>query len=122
MSRVASDTTLPRAVSTQAVVSAATGAMAFVAAVVVMAFLDVVLLGVTLGVIVLAGATGPPGVGRLMGVDLARGLASSACTRFRRSGVQAEKSPAAGGRRGACRDVAFVGGFGGAGDEAAAER
>ncbi|MFE8986797.1 ABC transporter ATP-binding protein [Streptomyces collinus] len=55
MSRVTSDTTLLRAVSTQAVVSAATGAVAFVAAVVVMAFLDVVLLGVTLGVIVSAG-------------------------------------------------------------------
>ncbi|WLW55296.1 ABC transporter ATP-binding protein [Streptomyces sp. YU58] len=55
MSRVTSDTTLLRAVSTQAVVSAATGAVAFVAAVVVMAFLDVVLLGVTLGVIVLVG-------------------------------------------------------------------
>ncbi|ELP66620.1 ABC transporter transmembrane region [Streptomyces turgidiscabies Car8] len=55
MSRVTSDTTLLRAVSTQAVVSAATGAVAFVAAVVVMAFLDVVLLGVTLGVIVSVG-------------------------------------------------------------------
>lgn len=55
MSRVTSDTTLLRAVSTQAVVSAATGAVAFVAAVVVMAFLDVVLLGVTLGVVVLVG-------------------------------------------------------------------
>ncbi|MGC0343865.1 ABC-type multidrug transport system fused ATPase/permease subunit [Streptomyces sp. SLBN-8D4] len=55
MSRVTSDTTLLRSVSTQAVVSAATGAVAFVAAVVVMAFLDVVLLGVTLGVVVLVG-------------------------------------------------------------------
>ncbi|MFF5369510.1 ABC transporter ATP-binding protein [Streptomyces sp. NPDC013187] len=55
MSRVTSDTTLLRAVSTQAVVSAATGAVAFVAAIVMMAFLDVVLLGVTLGVIVLVG-------------------------------------------------------------------
>ncbi|MFI8219829.1 ABC transporter ATP-binding protein [Streptomyces sp. NPDC085932] len=55
MSRVTSDTTLLRAVSTQAVVSAATGAVTFVAAVVVMAFLDVVLLGVTLGVVVLVG-------------------------------------------------------------------
>ncbi|GAA2270417.1 ABC transporter ATP-binding protein [Streptomyces hawaiiensis] len=55
MSRVTSDTTLLRAVSTQAVVSAATGVVAFVAAIVVMAFLDVVLLGVTLGVIVLVG-------------------------------------------------------------------
>ena len=49
--RGTSDTTLLRAVSTQAVVSAATGAVAFVAAFVVMAFLDVVPLGVTLGVI-----------------------------------------------------------------------
>ncbi|WP_020120365.1 ABC transporter ATP-binding protein [Streptomyces canus] len=55
MSRVTSDTTLLRSVSTQAVVSAATGAVAFVAAVGVMAFLDVVLLGVTLGVVVLVG-------------------------------------------------------------------
>ncbi|WP_327692603.1 ABC transporter ATP-binding protein [Streptomyces sp. NBC_00459] len=55
MSRVTSDTTLLRAVSTQAVVSAATGAVTFVAAIVMMAFLDVVLLGVTLGVVVLVG-------------------------------------------------------------------
>ncbi|MFD9981501.1 ABC transporter ATP-binding protein [Streptomyces massasporeus] len=55
MSRVTSDTTLLRAVSTQAVVSAATGAVAFVAAIVMMAYLDVVLLGVTLGVVVLVG-------------------------------------------------------------------
>ncbi|MEQ4722533.1 ABC transporter ATP-binding protein [Nonomuraea sp. B19D2] len=55
MSRVTSDTTLLRAVSTQAVVSAATGVVAFVAAIVMMAFLDVVLLGVTLGVVVLVG-------------------------------------------------------------------
>jgi ATP-binding cassette subfamily C protein len=55
MSRVTSDTTLLRAVSTQAVVSAASGAVAFVAAIVMMAFLDVVLLGVTLGVVVLVG-------------------------------------------------------------------
>ncbi|WP_031483790.1 ABC transporter ATP-binding protein [Streptomyces bicolor] len=55
MSRVTSDTTLLRAVSTQAVVSAATGAVAFVAAIVMMAFLDVVLLAVTLGVVVLVG-------------------------------------------------------------------
>ncbi|MFF7489467.1 ABC transporter ATP-binding protein [Streptomyces luteogriseus] len=55
MSRVTSDTTLLRAVSTQAVVSAASGAVSFVAAVVIMAFLDVVLLGVTLGVVVLVG-------------------------------------------------------------------
>ncbi|EPJ39602.1 putative ABC transporter ATP-binding protein [Streptomyces afghaniensis 772] len=55
MSRVTSDTTLLRAVSTEAVVSAATGAVAFVAAIVMMAFLDAVLLGVTLGVVVLVG-------------------------------------------------------------------
>ncbi|MFJ1733928.1 ABC transporter ATP-binding protein [Streptomyces sp. NPDC088254] len=55
MSRVTSDTTLLRAVSTQAVVSAATGAVAFGAAIVMMALLDVVLLGVTLGVVVLVG-------------------------------------------------------------------
>ncbi|MCI4040145.1 ABC transporter ATP-binding protein [Streptomyces sp. TRM75563] len=56
MSRVSSDTTLLRAVSTQAVVNAATGAVTLVAAVVVMAFLDAVLLGVTLGVVVAVGA------------------------------------------------------------------
>lgn len=56
MSRVTSDTTLLRAVSTQAVVSAATGAVTLVAAIVVMAFLDAVLLGVTLGVIAVLGA------------------------------------------------------------------
>ncbi|WP_158853812.1 ABC transporter ATP-binding protein [Saccharothrix deserti] len=55
MSRVTTDTTLLRAVSTQAVVSAATGAVAFVAAIVLMAVLDVVLLGVTLGVVALIG-------------------------------------------------------------------
>ncbi|TDC36898.1 ABC transporter ATP-binding protein [Micromonospora sp. KC213] len=55
MSRVTSDTTLLRAVSTQAVVTAATGAVTFVAAVVMMAVLDVVLLGVTLGVVVVTG-------------------------------------------------------------------
>ncbi|TGZ11959.1 ABC transporter ATP-binding protein [Streptomyces rhizosphaericola] len=56
LSRVTSDTTLLRAVSTQAVVNAATGAVTLVAAVVVMAFLDAVLLGVTLGVVVVVGA------------------------------------------------------------------
>ncbi|MFI8320268.1 ABC transporter ATP-binding protein [Streptomyces sp. NPDC085529] len=56
MSRVTSDTTLLRAVSTQAVVNAATGTVTLIAAVVVMAFLDVVLLGVTLGVVVVVGA------------------------------------------------------------------
>ncbi|WP_371100492.1 ABC transporter ATP-binding protein [Streptomyces sp. PU_AKi4] len=56
MSRVTSDTTLLRAVSTQAVVNAATGAVTLVAAIVVMAFLDAVLLGVTLVVVALVGA------------------------------------------------------------------
>nr|WP_223188720.1 ABC transporter ATP-binding protein [Streptomyces sp. TRM68416] len=56
MSRVTSDTTLLRAVSTQAVVNAATGTVTLIAAVVVMAFLDVVLLGVALGVVVVVGA------------------------------------------------------------------
>ncbi|MDX2561839.1 ABC transporter ATP-binding protein [Streptomyces sp. TX20-6-3] len=56
MSRVTSDTTLLRAVSTQAVVNAATGALTLVAAVVVMAFLDAVLLGVTLAVVLVVGA------------------------------------------------------------------
>ncbi|MFD6246699.1 ABC transporter ATP-binding protein [Streptomyces roseolus] len=56
MSRVTSDTTLLRAVSTQAVVNAATGALTLIAAVVVMAFLDVVLLAVTLGVVAVVGA------------------------------------------------------------------
>ncbi|AXE23408.1 ABC transporter ATP-binding protein [Streptomyces globosus] len=56
MSRVTSDTTLLRAVSTQAVVNAATGALTLIAAVVVMAFLDALLLGVTLGVVVVVGA------------------------------------------------------------------
>lgn len=56
MSRVTSDTTLLRAVSTQAVVNAATGALTLIAAVVVMAFLDVVLLGVTLVVVAAVGA------------------------------------------------------------------
>ncbi|WP_370415299.1 ABC transporter ATP-binding protein [Streptomyces fradiae] len=56
MSRVTSDTTLLRAVSTQAVVNAATGALTLIAAVVVMAFLDAVLLGVTLVVVLVVGA------------------------------------------------------------------
>ncbi|SDJ45185.1 ABC transporter ATP-binding protein [Streptomyces indicus] len=56
MSRVTSDTTLLRAVTTRAVVNAATGAVTLVAAVVVMAFLDLTLLGVTLGVVVVVGA------------------------------------------------------------------
>ncbi|MDG4859163.1 ABC transporter ATP-binding protein [Streptomyces sp. T-3] len=56
MSRVTSDTTLLKAVSTQAVVNAATGSATLVAAIVVMAFLDAVLLGVTLVVVVVVGA------------------------------------------------------------------
>lgn len=55
MSRVTSDTTLLRAVTTQSIVSAATGGLSFVATVVLMGFMDPVLLGVTLGVIVLIG-------------------------------------------------------------------
>ncbi|MFI6695475.1 ABC transporter ATP-binding protein [Streptomyces sp. NPDC050433] len=55
MSRVTSDTTLLRAVTTQSIVSAATGGLTFVATIVLMAFMDPVLLGVTLGVIVLIG-------------------------------------------------------------------
>ncbi|MER8071386.1 ABC transporter ATP-binding protein [Streptomyces sp. NPDC094034] len=56
MSRVTSDTTLLRAVTTQSIVSAGTGGLAFVATVVLMGVMDVVLLGVTLGVIVVIGA------------------------------------------------------------------
>jgi len=55
MSRVTSDTTLLRAVTTHAVVAAATGSVALVAALVLMGALDVVLLGVTLGVLALSG-------------------------------------------------------------------
>ncbi|WP_331743199.1 ABC transporter ATP-binding protein/permease (plasmid) [Streptomyces sp. NBC_01136] len=59
MSRITSDTTLLKAVTTKAMVSAFTGGLSFVAAVVLMGVMDVVLLGVTLGVIVLVGcATG----------------------------------------------------------------
>ncbi|MGW2816677.1 ABC transporter ATP-binding protein [Streptomyces sp. NPDC001415] len=57
MSRVTSDTTLLRAVTTQAIVNGATGAVTLVAAVVMMALMDAVLLGVTLGVgVVMGGA------------------------------------------------------------------
>ncbi|MCB5178222.1 ABC transporter ATP-binding protein [Streptomyces antimicrobicus] len=56
MSRVTSDTTLLRAVSTRAVVNAATGTLTLIAAVVVMAFLDVVLLGVALLVVAVVAA------------------------------------------------------------------
>ncbi len=55
MSRVTSDTTLLRAVTTQSIVSAATGGLAFIATIVMMGLMDAVLLGVTLGVIVLIG-------------------------------------------------------------------
>ncbi|MFJ2770809.1 ABC transporter ATP-binding protein [Streptomyces sp. NPDC087300] len=55
MSRVTSDTTLLRAVTTQSVVSAASGGLTFIATIVMVALMDPVLLGVTLGVIVLIG-------------------------------------------------------------------
>ncbi|MFF6835634.1 ABC transporter ATP-binding protein [Streptomyces sp. NPDC012438] len=55
MARITSDTTLLRAVTTQSVVSAATGGLSFVATLVLMGFMDPVLLGVTVGVIVLIG-------------------------------------------------------------------
>ncbi|QFR93204.1 ABC transporter ATP-binding protein [Streptomyces tsukubensis] len=55
MSRVTSDTTLLRAVTTQSVVSAVTGVLTFTATVVLMIVLDPLLLGVTLGVIALIG-------------------------------------------------------------------
>ncbi|MEV0522611.1 ABC transporter ATP-binding protein [Streptomyces sp. NPDC050439] len=55
MSRITSDTTLLRAVTTQSVVSAVAGGLTFIATVVMMGLMDVVLLGVTLGVIVLIG-------------------------------------------------------------------
>lgn len=56
MSRVTSDTTLLRAVTTQSIVSATTGGLTFIATIVLMGFMDPVLLGVTLGVIVLIGS------------------------------------------------------------------
>ncbi|MFI8822927.1 ABC transporter ATP-binding protein [Streptomyces sp. NPDC053431] len=55
MSRITSDTTLLRAVTTQSVVSAATGGLSFVATLVLMGFMDPVLLGVTVGVILVIG-------------------------------------------------------------------
>ncbi|MFD5463956.1 ABC transporter ATP-binding protein [Kitasatospora sp. NPDC127059] len=55
MSRVTSDTTLLRAVTTRELVSGATGVVTLVAAVVLMAVLDPVLLGVTLGVVAVVG-------------------------------------------------------------------
>ncbi|WP_435897309.1 ABC transporter ATP-binding protein [Streptomyces tsukubensis] len=55
MSRVTSDTTLLKAVTTRSVVGAISGGVTFVATIVLMGLMDVVLLGVTLGVIVLIG-------------------------------------------------------------------
>ncbi|MFE6159381.1 ABC transporter ATP-binding protein [Streptomyces sp. NPDC056486] len=55
MSRITSDTTLLRAVTTQSVVSTVAGGLTFIATIVMMGLMDVVLLGVTLGVIVLIG-------------------------------------------------------------------
>ncbi|ROR35872.1 ABC-type multidrug transport system fused ATPase/permease subunit [Kitasatospora cineracea] len=55
MSRVTSDTTLLRAVTTRELVSGATGVVTLAAAVVLMAVLDPVLLGVTLGVLAAVG-------------------------------------------------------------------
>lgn len=55
MSRITSDTTLLRAVTTQSVVSAVAGGLTFIATIVMMGLMDIVLLGVTLGVIVLIG-------------------------------------------------------------------
>ncbi|MEV0927810.1 ABC transporter ATP-binding protein [Streptomyces spongiicola] len=57
MSRVTSDTTLLRAVTTRSIVSAFTGSLSFVATLVMMAVMDAVLLGVTVGVIVLIGGS-----------------------------------------------------------------
>ncbi|GLZ75204.1 putative ABC transporter ATP-binding protein [Actinorhabdospora filicis] len=56
MSRVTSDTTLLRQVSTQAVVAGVTSAITFVATVVMMSFMDLVLLGVTIAVLGVIGA------------------------------------------------------------------
>ncbi|MFJ6384920.1 ABC transporter ATP-binding protein [Kitasatospora sp. NPDC092039] len=55
MSRVTSDTTLLRAVTTRELVSGATGVVTLIAAVALMAVLDPVLLGVTLGVLAVVG-------------------------------------------------------------------
>uniref|UniRef100_UPI0018D1D809 ABC transporter ATP-binding protein n=1 Tax=Streptomyces clavuligerus TaxID=1901 RepID=UPI0018D1D809 len=55
MSRITSDTTLLRAVTTQAIVSAATGLVGLVATLVMLALMDLTLLGVTLGVLVTIG-------------------------------------------------------------------
>ncbi|AZM57182.1 ABC transporter ATP-binding protein [Streptomyces sp. WAC 01529] len=55
MSRITSDTTLLRAVTTQSVVSAVSGGLTFLATIAMMGLMDPVLLGVTFGVIVLIG-------------------------------------------------------------------
>nr|WP_037895998.1 ABC transporter ATP-binding protein [Streptomyces sp. NRRL S-920] len=55
MSRITSDTTLLRAVTTQSVVSAVSGSLTFLATIAMMGLMDPVLLGVTVGVIVLIG-------------------------------------------------------------------
>ncbi|MFI5621153.1 ABC transporter ATP-binding protein [Streptomyces sp. NPDC051567] len=57
MSRITSDTTLLRAVTTNSIVSAAIGGLGFLATIVMMAVMDPVLLGVTLGVIVVISAS-----------------------------------------------------------------
>ncbi|MFH8406081.1 ABC transporter ATP-binding protein [Streptomyces sp. NPDC018019] len=57
MSRVTSDTTLLRAITTQSLVSAGTGAVTLVGTIVLMALLEPVLLGVTVAVIVLIGSS-----------------------------------------------------------------
>ena len=55
MSRVTSDTTLLRDVTTDSLVGVATGALTLVATLVLMSLMDLVLFGVTMGVFVLAG-------------------------------------------------------------------
>ncbi|MFF9864292.1 ABC transporter ATP-binding protein [Streptomyces sp. NPDC013953] len=57
MSRITSDTTLLRAVTTDSIVSAAVGGLGFLATIVMMAVMDLVLLGVTLAVIVVIGSS-----------------------------------------------------------------
>ncbi|MFB9520769.1 ABC transporter ATP-binding protein [Streptomyces cremeus] len=57
MSRITSDTTLLRTVTTRSIVSAANGSLTFLATIAMMGLMDPVLLGVTLGVIVLIGGS-----------------------------------------------------------------
>ncbi len=57
MSRITSDTTLLRTVTTRSIVSAANGGLTFLATIAMMGLMDPVLLGVTLGVIVLIGGS-----------------------------------------------------------------